>query len=238
MKYNLHKSESRGYANHGWLQAKHSFSFADYFDATRMNFGVLRVLNNDIIAPGKGFGTHPHDNMEIITIPLEGALSHKDSMGNSSTIHAGEIQVMSAGSGIYHSEFNASNTNPIELFQIWIYPNKKNVEPRYQQISLQDISSENSLYQILSPHANESGVWIYQDAWIYMGNFTTDTDCIYKVHSANTGTYTMVIEGEISIESIALSKRDAIGIWNSDEIRIRAHAHSKILIIEVPFKDA
>lgn len=236
MKHNIYKSETRGYANHGWLQAKHSFSFANYFDKNRMNFGALRVLNNDIIAPSKGFETHSHDNMEIITIPLEGALSHTDSMGNSSTIHTGEIQVMSAGSGIYHSEFNASNTNPIELFQIWIYPNIKNVKPRYQQISLQHIASENSLYQVLSPQANNKGVWIYQDAWMYMGDFTNKTECAYKLHKPNNGVYSMIINGKISIESIALSKRDAIGIWDTHEIKIQAQADSKILIIEVPLQ--
>jgi redox-sensitive bicupin YhaK (pirin superfamily) len=167
----LYKAEERGHANHGWLDSYHSFSFAGYYDPNKMNFGSLRVLNDDTIAPGTGFDTHPHDNMEIISIPLEGKLAHKDSMGNGSVIEEGDIQIMSAGTGILHSEFNGSDTEIGKFLQIWIFPKERNIKPRYDQISIRDLRIENKLYQIVSPDVNEQGVQIMQDAWFHMGEF-------------------------------------------------------------------
>ena len=171
MKTIYHSAETRGNANHGWLKANHSFSFAQYYDPERMNFGALRVLNDDTIAPGKGFGTHPHDNMEIITIPLKGDLEHKDSMGNVGVINEGEIQVMSAGTGVYHSEYNKNKDKPINLLQLWVIPKTRNVKPRYDQKSLREYKKTNAFYQILSPNQDDGGMWIHQDAWFHMGEF-------------------------------------------------------------------
>lgn len=234
MNFTIYTSESRGYANHGWLQAKHSFSFGQYYNRERMNFGVLRVLNNDIIAPGEGFGTHPHDNMEIITIPLQGALAHKDSMGNASTITAGEIQVMSAGTGIYHSEFNASSDEPVELFQIWLFPHTQNVEPRYQQTSLFNLAKKNALYQILSPFEDSPGVWIHQNAWMYMGNFDEETSTEYRLHNKKNGVFCMSVYGSLEIAGQSLDERDAIAVWDTETMSIRAQKNAQVLLIEVP----
>ena len=172
MKTVIHKAETRGHANHGWLDSHHTFSFANYYDRERMHFGVLRVLNDDIVDAGMGFGTHPHDNMEIVSIPLEGDLEHKDSMGNVTVIKEGDVQVMSAGTGITHSEYNKNKDKEVKFLQIWLFPNKKNVTPRYDQISLRDIAKENEFYQILSPSKEDQGVWIHQDAWFHIGKFT------------------------------------------------------------------
>jgi quercetin 2,3-dioxygenase len=170
MKTIFHSSSSRGHANHGWLKSHHSFSFANYYNPEKIHFGALRVLNDDYVAPGMGFGEHPHQNMEIISIPLEGDLEHKDSMGNVTVIKHGDIQVMSAGTGVYHSEYNKSKSNSVKFLQIWVIPNKENVKPRYDQITLNLKDRENKLQQILSPDANDEGVWIHQDAWFHLGN--------------------------------------------------------------------
>jgi redox-sensitive bicupin YhaK (pirin superfamily) len=230
----IHKAASRGIADHGWLKAKHTFSFANYYDPERMHFGVLRVLNDDIIAPGMGFGKHPHDNMEIITIPLSGDLEHKDSMGNSSVIREGEIQVMSAGTGIFHSEFNANKNKELNLFQIWLFPNKKNVEPRYDQKELKSLEKKNELYQVLSPNSEDAGVWIYQNAWFFMGDLSTGWQHDYTLKAAENGVYIMVIEGNVTIENESLSKRDAIGISNTQAVNIKADTNAKILIMDIP----
>jgi quercetin 2,3-dioxygenase len=177
----LHKASTRGHADHGWLNAHHTFSFASYYNQDRVQFGVLRVLNDDIVASGMGFGTHPHDNMEIITIPLEGDLAHKDSMGNTEVIKFGDVQVMSAGTGIQHSEFNPNNDKRTNLLQIWVFPKYRNVEPRYQQITLDTSDRNNKLQQILSPNADDAGVWIHQDAWFHMGNL--DKGTYYRLQS-------------------------------------------------------
>ena len=171
MKTIIHKADSRGKADHGWLKSHHSFSFANYYNPERMNFGVLRVLNDDRLAAGMGFGAHPHANMEIISIPLEGDLEHKDSMGNTTVIKEGDVQVMSAGTGVQHSEYNHSKTEEVKFLQIWVIPNKQDVEPRYDQVSIRDIQKENEFYQIVSPNEGESGVWVHQDAWFYLGKF-------------------------------------------------------------------
>ena len=235
MKKTIYRSEERGYANHGWLEAKHSFSFASWFNPEKMNFGVLRVLNDDRVAPGAGFPTHPHDNMEIITIPLSGVLEHKDSMGNTAQIKTGEVQVMSAGTGVTHSEYNASDSEDLKLFQIWIFPNKRDVEPRYDQ---QYISSDlsNEWQQIISPDQDATNMWIHQDAWLSMGQVDLGKSLTYKRKGKETGLYLMVIEGEVNVVDENLKKRDAIGIDSADEISIQASMDSKLLLIEVPMK--
>lgn len=234
MKAIFHRANTRGHASHGWLNANHSFSFADYYNPERIQFGALRVLNDDIIAAGEGFGTHPHDNMEIITIPLSGDLEHKDSMGNSGVIKHGEIQVMSAGTGIQHSEFNHNKNQELKLLQIWIYPNKKNVEPRYDQISIKDIEKENELIQIVSPNKEDEGVWIHQDAWFHLGKLNQRWNGAYQLKGKNHGVYVFVIEGKINIENQELNKRDALGILETKEFEINVESDSRILLIEVP----
>jgi quercetin 2,3-dioxygenase len=229
-----YRSEDRGTANHGWLQAKHSFSFGNFYNPNLMHFGVLRVLNDDIIEASMGFGTHPHDNMEIITIPLQGALAHKDSMGHSSVIKAGEIQVMSAGTGIQHSEYNALDDQSINLLQIWLFPNKRNVTPRYDQQQLNTADMHNNWSQILSPSADDQGVWIHQDAWFHMGEFEANTESSYTLKDPSNGLYVFVIEGGVAINNLTLSKRDAAGITQSESVPFRFTEKSKVLLLEVP----
>ena len=230
----LHKANTRGNANHGWLNAYHSFSFASWYNPERIQFGVLRVLNNDTIAGGMGFGTHPHDNMEIITIPLEGDLAHKDSMGNESVIKTGDIQVMSAGTGIQHSEFNPNATEQTKLFQIWLFPKTRNVTPRYQQITLDPSEQKNNFAQILSPNANDAGVWIHQDAWFYLSDFDSGFSKSLTLNKEGNGFYIITIEGEIEVNDTTLEKRDAIGIWETNELVVKATTQSKFLIMEIP----
>ena len=203
----LHKANTRGHANHGWLNAYHSFSFASWYNPERVQFGVLRVLNDDTVAAGMGFGTHPHDNMEIITIPLEGDLAHKDSMGNAETIKTGDIQVMSAGTGIQHSEFNPNADHHTKLFQIWLFPKVRNVAPRYQQITLDTSDRHNKLQQILSPNADDAGVWIYQDAWFHMGNLDKGTTIDYNRKKVGNGLYVFVIKGSVKVDGQELEQR-------------------------------
>lgn len=232
----LHKANTRGSADHGWLEVNHTFSFASYYNPERNNFGVLRVLNDDKIAPSKGFGTHPHDNMEIITIPLEGALEHKDSMGNGEVIQHGDVQVMSAGTGIRHSEFNANSDQHVKVLQIWLFPNKKNVEPRYDQISIKDIAKKNEFYQVLSPRSDDQGVWIHQDAWFHLGRFDKEVSTDYKIHKPGNGVYAFIIEGSATVAGQSLEQRDGFGIWNVDNFKIKANKNSRILLLEVPME--
>jgi redox-sensitive bicupin YhaK (pirin superfamily) len=230
----LHKADSRGHANHGWLNAHHSFSFASWYNPERVQFGVLRVLNDDTIAAGMGFGEHGHDNMEIITIPLEGDLAHKDSMGNAETIKTGDVQVMSAGTGIRHSEFNPNADQQTKLFQIWLFPRTKNVEPRYQQITFNPAEQKNDFAQILSPNEDDAGVWIHQDAWFYLSDFDSGFSKNLSLKKEGNGFYIMNIDGEIEVNGSTLEKRDAIGIWETNEIKIKASKSSKFLIMEIP----
>jgi redox-sensitive bicupin YhaK (pirin superfamily) len=234
MKTIIHKAESRGHINHGWLDTYHTFSFANYYDPERVHFGTLRVLNDDQIAAGEGFGQHPHDNMEIITIPLYGDLEHKDSMGNHGVIHHGDIQVMSAGTGIFHSEYNASKDIETQLLQIWVFPDKKNVKPRYDQISLADIAKPNALYQVLSPNADEPGVWIHQQAWFYLGDLAKGWTGTYSLKGHKTGVYLFVIEGSIIVAGQTLNRRDGIGISETNTIDISTTSQTQLLIMEVP----
>jgi redox-sensitive bicupin YhaK (pirin superfamily) len=230
----FHPAETRGHANHGWLNANHSFSFANYYNPQRMNFGALRVLNDDTIAPGMGFGTHPHDNMEIITIPLEGDLEHKDSMGNVGAINQGEIQVMSAGTGVYHSEYNKNPDKPINLLQLWVMPKIQNVEPRYDQKSVRELKKNNTFYQVLSPNKNDDGMWIHQDAWFHLGDFDQTTETEYHIKKEGNGVYIFVIAGTFRIGDQELNKRDALGVWEVDKISFVAQPESKVLLVEVP----
>jgi redox-sensitive bicupin YhaK (pirin superfamily) len=230
----LHKAHTRGHANHGWLDTHHTFSFANYHDPERMHFGVLRVLNDDRVAEGRGFGTHPHDNMEIISIPLEGDLEHKDSMGNVAVIKEGDVQVLSAGTGISHSEYNMNQDSEVKFLQIWVFPNKKQVEPRYDQISLRDIEKKNQFYQILSPSKDDQGVWIHQNAWFNIGKFSVLTEVDYALHLSDNGIYAFILEGKASIQGQELEKRDGLGLWNTENISVIAEKDSKILIMEVP----
>ncbi|RKE57608.1 pirin family protein [Sphingobacterium detergens] len=230
----LHKATSRGHANHGWLQSNHTFSFANYHNPERMHFGVLRVLNDDIVAAGRGFGLHPHDNMEIISIPLEGDLEHEDSMGNQAIIRKGDIQVMSAGTGIMHSEYNKNNDQAVKFLQIWVYPNQRNVAPRYDQITLDRSERHNKLQQILSPDPSDEGVWIHQDAWFHMGHFDHGISTNYNIKQAGNGVYIFVISGSINVEGQELETRDGFGIWDVSEIKLTAtSADTEILLMDL-----
>lgn len=230
----LHKAGTRGHANHGWLNAYHSFSFASYYDPTRVHFGALRVLNDDTIAPAQGFGRHPHDNMEIITIPLEGAIEHQDSMGHREVIGSGEIQVMSAGTGITHSEYNASKDKALKLLQIWVFPRVNGVSPRYAQAALRREDRINKLQEIVSPGPAESGIWINQDAWFHLGTLQKGFQTEYQLKKPGDGVYAFVIEGEVTIGGVSLNKRDALGISDTEKLSILADADAELLLIEVP----
>ncbi|MEM7109212.1 MAG: pirin family protein [Bacteroidota bacterium] len=235
MKTILHKADTRGVANHGWLQSKHTFSFANYHDASRMNFGMLRVLNDDTVSEAQGFGTHPHRDMEIISIPLEGDLEHKDSMGTSAVIKQGDIQVMSAGTGIMHSEYNANKDKPVKFLQIWVFPNKKGVEPRYDQITLNAEDRKNKLQQVLSPNPNDEGVWVHQNAWFNMTSLDKGQSLSYELRDPkNNGVYAFILNGDATINNQALETRDGFGVWDINSLDITADTHTEILLMEVP----
>ena len=236
MKKAFHAAETRGNANHGWLNANHSFSFANYHNPERMNFGALRVLNDDTIAAGMGFGTHPHENMEIITIPLEGDLEHKDSMGNIGVINEGEIQVMSAGTGVHHSEYNKNADQAVKVLQLWVFPKKQNVTPRYDQISVRDLKKPNDFYQVLSPNSEDAGMWVHQDTWFHLGEFDIEKSLDYTIKKPGNGVYVFVIQGSFNVEGENLKKRDAIGIWDTETINFTAQSESKVLLVEVPMR--
>lgn len=230
----LHKADTRGDANHGWLHSKHTFSFANYYNPERMHFGVLRVLNDDIVAEGMGFPTHPHDNMEIISIPLEGDLEHKDSMGNVAVIKNGDIQVMSAGTGIQHSEYNKNKNQQVKFLQIWVFPNKKNVKPRYDQITLKVADRKNKLQQIVSPNSDDAGVWIHQNAWFHLADFDKGIATQYKFKSKENGLYVFVLKGNLKVNNQLLNTRDGFGIWDTDDVKIVADSAAEFLLMEVP----
>lgn len=232
----LHKANTRGAADHGWLKSFHSFSFANYHNPERMHFGVLRVLNDDTVAEGKGFGTHPHRDMEIISIPLEGDLEHKDSMGNNGIIKEGDIQVMSAGTGVEHSEFNSNQDKLVKFLQIWIFPRKRGLSPRYDQLKINQIVKANEFSQILSPSAEDAGVWINQDAWFSMGNFDENQSTKYQIKKSGNGIYAFVIDGEVEINGTKLEKRDGFGIWDINEIDFKSLSKSKVLLMDIPMQ--
>lgn len=231
----IHKADTRGKADHGWLESYQTFSFANYYNPERMHFGVLRVLNDDKVAASMGFGTHPHDNMEIISIPLEGDLEHKDSMGNTTIIKNGDVQIMSAGTGIFHSEFNKNSDRLVKFLQIWVYPNKKNVTPRYDQITLKKEDGINKFQQIVSPNPDDEGVWIHQDAWFNLGTFDDMITSTYTVKKNGNGVYAFIISGSASINEYSLDTKDGFGIWDTNKIEIVAtENNTKILLMDIP----
>ncbi|MEO8209752.1 MAG: pirin family protein [bacterium] len=234
MKKTIHKAESRGHADHGWLNAHHSFSFASYQNPEKTRFGLLRVLNDDIVQPGMGFGTHPHDNMEIVTIPLKGELAHKDSTGNKEVIKKNEVQIMSAGSGLTHSEFNSSQTDIVNLLQIWVFPKEKNIKPRYEQKIFNPEDRKNVFKIIVSPKKENGALWINQDAYFSLGNLDEGKELKYDINHKANGLYIFIIEGEIEIDGEKLSKRDAIALEEIENVDIKANKNSEILLIEVP----
>src|SRR5664279_273768 len=232
----LHKADTRGDANHGWLHSRHTFSFADYYDPERVHFGVLRVLNDDTVEAGMGFGTHPHDNMEIISIPLEGDLEHKDSMGTVSVIKHSDVQVMSAGTGITHSEYNKNKDRRVKFLQIWVIPNKRNVKPRYDQITLNVADRHNKFQQILSPNPDDEGVWIYQNAWFHLRHFDKGFGADYEIKVKGNGVYVFVLSGNITINDQKLNSRDGFGIWDVERFSVKADSEAEFLLMEVPMK--
>lgn len=234
MKKIIHKADSRGYFDYGWLKTYHTFSFGNYYDPERVNFGMLRVLNDDEIEGGQGFGTHPHNDMEIVTIPLEGAVAHKDSTGGEGVIYPDEVQIMSAGTGIRHSEFNHLQDGTTKLLQLWIFPNKKGHQPRYNQKFFDSEERKNKLQYIVTPEKKDDNLWLNQDAYLSRADLDKEKLMNYKIHTKGNGTYLFLIEGKIIIADEKLSKRDGIGIWDTDEFTITASDNSQILIIEVP----
>lgn len=235
MKTVLHKANTRGIINHGWLQAKHTFSFGSYHNPKRMQFGALRVLNDDTVAPGMGFGTHPHRDMEIISIPLEGDLEHKDNMGNTAVIKSGDIQAMSAGTGITHSEYNKSLDKEVKLLQIWIIPKENGVEPRYDQITLKVSDRYNKLQQVLSPRVDDQSVWIHQNAWFYLSDLDQNKKLNYPLKDfKNNGVYVFVLQGDVNINGQDLNSRDGFGLWDIKSIDIQSNSDVELLLMEVP----
>ncbi len=232
----FHKADSRGKADHGWLKSYHTFSFANYYNPERMSFGVLRVLNDDTVAAGMGFGTHPHDNMEIISIPLAGDLEHKDSMGNVTVIRNGDVQVMSAGTGIKHSEYNRNSSQEVKFLQIWVVPNKRNVTPRYDQITLELKARHNKLQQILSPNPADDGVWIHQDAWFHLGALDKGFTSTYKINKEGNGVYAFLLSGKVTINGQTMVARDGLGIWDTQKMNIVADENAELLLMEVPMR--
>ena len=235
MKTILHKAGTRGHANHGWLDSWHTFSFAGYYDPARVHFGALRVLNDDTVAAGMGFGTHPHDNMEIISIPTSGDLEHHDSMGNKQVIRQGDVQVMSAGTGIEHSEKNRNGDKEVKFFQIWIFPGKKNVQPRYDQKSFSDADKHNKLLTVVSPlGTHDGGAQIHQQAWFSLGKLDKGFRTTYHLKAAKNGVYAFVIEGDVTINGQSLNRRDGLGITETAELAIVADSDAELLVMEVP----
>ncbi|WP_340202948.1 pirin family protein [Ascidiimonas sp. W6] len=236
MKTVIHKASTRGHANHGWLNSYHTFSFANYHNTERMNFGALRVLNDDTVAAGMGFGKHAHDNMEIISIPLKGDLEHEDSMGNKEIIKEGDIQSMTAGTGIFHSEYNKNKDREVKFLQIWVIPQERNVTPSYSQITLEPENIHNNLYQIVSPNANDDGVQINQQAWFHLGDLEEGTKIEHALKAKNTGVYAFVIEGSVNINGKLLNQRDGLGVTETDLLQIQALTTAKLLLMEVPMQ--
>jgi len=234
MNYVLHKSETRGSADHGWLFSRHTFSFADYYNPERMNFGLLRVINDDIVKPSMGFGTHPHENMEIVSIPLIGSLRHQDSMGNKHVINAGEVQIMSAGSGLTHSEYNNSEKEDVNFLQIWVFPKEKNIEPRYGQRYFDSADRQNKFQVLVSPQKSDGEIWINQDAWFSMADLEAGKEITYQKHLNANGVYFFVIEGSVDIEGTSLERRDGLGLEHGESLTIKAKSNTQLLVIEVP----
>lgn len=234
MKTIYHAASSRGIADHGWLKSAHTFSFANYYNRARMNFGTLRVINDDYVEGGQGFGTHPHNDMEIISIPLEGDLEHRDSMGHGGVIRKGDVQVMSAGSGVTHSEFNANKDQPVKFLQIWVFPRENSVTPRYGQLHIADYAKKNEFQQIIAPHEEEGSLWIHQDAWFHIADFEKGVARDYQLKKTGNGVYIFVIKGKAKVGDQILGQRDGYGIWEADSFTLEALEDSEILLMEVP----
>ncbi|MFN5346683.1 MAG: pirin family protein [Bacteroidota bacterium] len=234
MKKVIHKANTRGYANHGWLKSYHTFSLAGYHNPERVHFGMLRVLNDDFVDAGMGFGKHPHDNMEIISIPLSGALHHQDSTGRDKIIKTGDVQIMSAGTGIYHSELNASQQEPVAFLQLWIFPKVNNIEPRYDQKEFNLSDHTNQFQVVVSPTQENDSLFINQDAWLSLIELEEGKDTMYTIHKEGNGVYCFVIDGQLEIADENNERRDAIGIWDTTEFSLKANQKSTVLIIEVP----
>jgi len=234
MKTIYHAADSRGDANHGWLKSRHTFSFANYHNPERMGFGALRVINDDFVIGGQGFGKHSHRDMEIISIPLAGKLGHGDNIGNNGIIETGEIQVMSAGTGITHSEMNGDEKEDVKFLQIWVIPNKMNVEPRYQQVRMDEIMQPNEFNQVLSPSADDAGVWIHQNAWFSMGDFDKGVTQTYQLKDPNNGVYIFVISGRVNVNGNTLDTRDGLGVWDTKNFTMDVEENAKVLLMEVP----
>ncbi|MBC5775120.1 pirin family protein [Pontibacter sp. KCTC 32443] len=232
----IHKANTRGHANHGWLDSHHTFSFARYYNPERMNFGLLRVLNDDIVAPGMGFGAHPHDNMEIISIPLSGELAHQDSTGNKKVIKTNDVQIMSAGSGLTHSEFNNSKTDQVNFLQIWVFPKEQDITPRYEQKTFNPADRQNKLQTVVGPEKDAENIWINQDAWFTLGSLKTGFSEDYKLHKTGNGVYAFVLEGEVEIDGEKLSKRDGMGISDTENVSIKASSDAELLLMEIPMR--
>jgi len=232
MKSILHKAATRGHVDHGWLKSRHTFSFAGYNDPARVHFGMLRVLNDDTVAGGMGFGKHPHNDMEIISIPLQGDLQHSDDMGNTTIIKQGDVQIMSAGSGIAHSEKNAHGHDPVKFLQIWVFPDQKGIPPRYDQQSFSDDQKQNKLVTVVSPDGE--GVHIHQRAWFSLGKFDKGVSVDYAINEKGNGVYAFLLDGNVTINDLALNKRDGLGIWETDTLKITADTDAYILLMDVP----
>lgn len=231
----FHPADSRGHANHGWLDSYHSFSFGSYYNPDKIQFGALRVLNDDTVAGGRGFGSHPHDNMEIISIPLEGDLQHEDNLGNVAVIRKGDVQIISAGTGVFHSEKNKNPNEQVQFLQIWLFPNKLNGAPRYDQVSLNVQDRHNNFQQILSPNPDDSGVWVQQDAWFSLGKFDAGFTTNYQLKKPGNGVYAFVLEGNVTINGKQLNRRDGFGIWDTDQLDFTANsAGAEVLLMDVP----
>lgn len=234
MKTTIHKSNSRGLANHGWLLSRHTFSFAGYYNPERIRFGLLRVLNDDIVQPGQGFGTHPHDNMEIVSIPLKGELAHRDSEGHEKVIYTNDVQIMSAGSGLTHSEYNHSENDEVNFLQIWVFPKERDIKPRYEQKTFEPEKRINNIKTVVSPDKTDGALWINQDAYFSLAKPDGGKELEYKIKHKGNGLYVFVIEGNIEIAGETLGKRDAIGLEETESVNIKALSDSDLLLIEVP----
>ncbi len=235
MKTVLQKAGSRGHANHGWLNSFHSFSFGGYHHPDRMHFGALRVLNDDTVAAGMGFGKHPHDNMEIVSIPLSGDLQHQDSTGRNEIIRAHDVQIMSAGSGIAHSEMNASKTEEVKFLQIWVFPKLKNIEPRYEQKSFLPENRLNQILTVVAPD-NANAVFINQDAWFSLGHFSKDLSIDYPIKKIGNGVYVFVLSGSVTVNGTVLDNRDGLGVSETAVLNIVANTESELLLIDIPME--
>lgn len=229
----IHRADTRGKANHGWLNSRHTFSFGSYYDSSRTNFGMLRVLNDDVVSAGAGFGTHPHDNMEIISIPLSGSLQHKDNMGHTQIIRTNEVQIMSAGNGVMHSEYNNSKEEEVNFLQIWVYPKERDIKPKYQQKVFDPADRVNKIQTVVSPDANDA-LKINQNAYFSLGSFNKDFETTYNLKSDKNGVYIFIIEGRVLVAREPLGKRDGIGVWETTEVSVKASENAEILFIEVP----